>query len=174
MAIPVYKYFLKPNSLIEGKCPEKDGVVGSKINLSFVNRQDGLLETHLRIKACLQNYGLKKFSFDFVVPEVLLDERALLNVPFNSTQKIGTIELTRENDSHGLAVYSLSPASLGFGDNGVQSIRFFVALEESARQQVFVKTLGQFAWAGISITYKKGALMPVVNLRGDLTMVEEE
>ncbi|AFY02377.1 hypothetical protein [Bdellovibrio bacteriovorus] len=174
MATPVYKYFLKENDLIADTCTEDGDSLSSKLNMSFAEPAANQVQTRLRIKACTHKYGLKKFTFNLPMPVQLFDETVLLGHPVGKTLKVGAHWLTREANVNGRAVYSLSPDSFGEQADGVQSIRFFVTLDPVQREALLAKSQGRFVWSGISITYKKGFLMPTVRLQGDFTLVEDE
>lgn len=174
MATPVYKYFLKENDLIADTCTAEGDSLSSKLNMSFADPVGGVVQTRLRIKACTHKYGLKKFTFNLALPVQLFDETALLGQGVGKTLKVGAHWLTREANSNGRAVYSLAPESFGDQADGVQSIRFFVTLDPVQREALLAKSQGRFIWSGISITYKKGFLMPTVRLQGDFTLVEDE
>ncbi|MDG0816274.1 hypothetical protein [Bdellovibrio svalbardensis] len=173
-AAPVFKYFLNDNDLIAEKCTDDGETISSKISMSFAVPAEDVVETQLRVKACTHKYGLKKLTFSFALPLALFDESLLLQMPIEKAQKIGKVWVTREANLKGKAVFSLSPESFGSKADGVSSIRYFVAMDESERHALLEKTQGRFVWSGLSIVYKKGFLMPTVNLRGDLTVVEEE
>lgn len=173
--LPVYKFVMSENSIIASKCTDEDQErVSSKMALLAENEGHGKTQFTLRIKACTHKYGLKKFKFSFVLPELIFNTQWLLAIPVGQGKSSGSVYVQRLADKGEAAVFSLNPDSFGSKAEGVQSIKISIPNTASASESLLTLTQGVPMWNALQITYKGGFLMPTVVLNGSLQLVEFE